>query len=59
MKSSPAKSNKKAARPIAPDKDIKLKFAHEQSHSNYTPARKELNNSPHRMSKAEKSERKK
>lgn len=59
MKQNTAKNKKKVARPIAPDMAIKAKFAQEQSHSNFTPSRHEVSNSPHRMSKAEKSERKK
>jgi len=54
-----SKKNSKAAKTIPPDRAIKLKFAQEQSHSNFVSPRREMTKSPHRMSKSEKSERKK
>lgn len=52
-------NSKKGRKPIAPDKKVETQFAHEQAARNFMPARKELNNNPHRQSKAEKGTRKK
>ncbi len=52
-------NSKKGSKPIAPDKAVKVKFEQEQAHRNFVAPRRELNNQPHRMSKAEKGARKK
>lgn len=51
--------NKKASRPIAPDKNIKTQFSHEKSSGSMMSSRREMTKSPHRESKAEKGARKK